>query len=180
VEGEMLAKAFDRVLAAGAVASAVLLFADALLTTVAVISRYLFNQPFGWYVEIVEYSLIWITFLSTAWLLKHGGHVKIELVTQHIRNLKLKLAMRLLVRLIIVIVGATLTAYGVIVMVEMIHSHVIATKILSIPRWIITIPIPVGSLLLSIEGLRQLLSLFHSKPVSLEETKAEPMAITQL
>lgn len=85
--------------------SALLLFFDAVLTTIAVLSRYLFNKPMGWYVELVEYSLIFVTFLSTAWLLQNKGHVKIELVVKRIPKASLRMAIRLFVNIVIMCVA---------------------------------------------------------------------------
>jgi len=40
--------------------------------------RYLFNRPQVWVVEAVSYSILWVTLLATAWVLKEDKHVKME------------------------------------------------------------------------------------------------------
>jgi len=40
----------------------------------------LFGSSLVWMFESTEFALLWITFLGTAWVLKIGGHVKMELL----------------------------------------------------------------------------------------------------
>ncbi len=52
--------------------------------------RSVLNRPIIWATEIVEYMLLYVTFLATAWLLREGAHVKIELVLDRL-NIKPRL-----------------------------------------------------------------------------------------
>lgn len=176
----MLAKVLDRMLIAGAVISALLLFTDAILTTVAVVARYVFNEPLGWYVELVEYSLVFITFLSTGWLLRQAGHVKIELLTKKIKSDRIRISVRLFVCVVIIVVAAVISVYSIIVMSDMIKAHVIATKILSIPRWILVTPIVAGSALLLAEGTREFVFTIRQREPVVQVTADEAVDVDQL
>jgi len=45
-----------------------------------VVGRYLLDRPIGWAIELAEYALMAIPFLSMAWLVRHNGHVRIDLL----------------------------------------------------------------------------------------------------
>jgi C4-dicarboxylate transporter DctQ subunit len=51
-----------------------------LSVSLEVVLRYFFNSPTIWVVEIAEYILVYIPFLAGAWVLKRGGHVRMDLV----------------------------------------------------------------------------------------------------
>ncbi len=43
------------------------------------IMRYIGKPPGAWIVEISSYLMLYITFLGTAWLQRHDGHVEVDL-----------------------------------------------------------------------------------------------------
>ena len=45
-----------------------------------VVNRYFFGRAVLWTYEVVEFTLLYITFLATAWLLREEAHVKVDLV----------------------------------------------------------------------------------------------------
>ena len=44
--------------------------------------RYFLGTPTRWVVEFSEYALLWIAFLSGAWILREEGHVRVEMLTE--------------------------------------------------------------------------------------------------
>lgn len=74
--GAILNKVID-LLAAGGV---VVLAGAMLLVTVSVITRYLLARPLENVIDITEHSLVCITFLAAAWVLKREQHVKMDTV----------------------------------------------------------------------------------------------------
>lgn len=44
-----------------------------------VIARYIFNSPFSWSEELARFAMIWLTFISAAWVTSEGGHIKVDL-----------------------------------------------------------------------------------------------------
>ena len=103
-----------------------------------------------WVIEICEYSLLFITFLGTAWLLRRDGHVKIDLVVNRLRP-----RVRAVVSVIISIIGTAvclvITWYGA----ETTWSHFIRgtyrITLLETPMYLILAVIPIGSFLISIQ-----------------------------
>ena len=65
---------------ASAVVAGVVLFALMLLTTADVIGRYFFNAPITGVVDLTEFSVLLMTFLSFAYCGFRGAHVVIELL----------------------------------------------------------------------------------------------------
>jgi TRAP-type C4-dicarboxylate transport system permease small subunit len=66
-------------------AGATLLFVGMTLAICAeVLLRYGFTSPILWVVEPSEYALLWITFLGAAWVLRHGGHVRVDILLQYL------------------------------------------------------------------------------------------------
>ena len=48
---------------------------------IEVFLRTFFNRPQEWVMELSEYALLYITFLSAAFVLKKEGHIVVDLVT---------------------------------------------------------------------------------------------------
>jgi len=71
---------FDKTLDVLAVFAAGLIIIITLLVATEIVSRSFFNWPILAVVEVSEYSLLFITLLGAAWLLKKDGHVKLELL----------------------------------------------------------------------------------------------------
>ena len=59
--------------------SGILLIYIMLSVSTEVTVRYL-GHPTIWVVEVATYALLFMTFLGTAWLLRHEGHVRMEIV----------------------------------------------------------------------------------------------------
>ncbi len=69
---------FDKIVDSLAICAAVIIAGVTLLVGADVILRYLFNSPIEHVLEISEYSLVFVTFLGAAWILKIDKHVKME------------------------------------------------------------------------------------------------------
>ena len=66
---------FDWLLKLLANAGMVLLFLMMLSVCWEVFSRYYLGRGTAWVIEFSEYSILFMTFLGTAWLLRKDGHV---------------------------------------------------------------------------------------------------------
>ncbi|HEY7609267.1 MAG TPA: TRAP transporter small permease [Alphaproteobacteria bacterium] len=129
-------------------AGATLLFVGITLAICAeVLLRYGFNRPISWVVEISEYSLLWITFLGAAWVLRHGGHVRVDILLQYLSPAALRIcglfssAAGIVTTLVLIAFGAdaTWTAY---------MRGAFKPTGTDVPTWMILIVIPLGGLLL--------------------------------
>ncbi len=73
------AKIFDFVLDALRFLAMILLLFAWLSACFEVFMRYFFNRPQVWTSELVEYSLLYMTFLGTAWVLREEQHVTMDI-----------------------------------------------------------------------------------------------------
>src|SRR5512132_2830462 len=65
----------------GALATA-LLVATGILICADVALRYAFNRPIVGAAEIIEYALVYITFLGASWAVPRGAHIDIDVAVQ--------------------------------------------------------------------------------------------------
>lgn len=77
---------FDRVIDFMAVFAVVIIVGMTLLVGADVAMRYLLNNPIGNVFEFTEHSLVYITFLSAAWVLKTERHVKMDTVLNRLSS----------------------------------------------------------------------------------------------
>ena len=78
-------KSLDRIQKAFALIAGLLLLFVALSTCVAIVLRFIKIPVPLWSVQFNEYSLLWITFLGGAWLLRRGRHVSLDIVTRRLK-----------------------------------------------------------------------------------------------
>jgi len=118
-----------------------------------VVMRYVFSRPLIWVTEVTEYSLLWITFLGAAWVLRKKGHVIMDLVLG-----QLKPGARTTANIFTSLIGSAVcllvTWYGVKVTLDYFHRNLIMSTILSPPAYILFTVIPLGGLILSLQFLR--------------------------
>lgn len=74
----------DRLVAILAGVAGVLLCGLTVLICVDVAARSLRLFPMPWSLDIAEYLLYAITFLGAPWVLRNGGHISVDLVSQHL------------------------------------------------------------------------------------------------
>ena len=64
--------------------AALLLFI--ILSTMAaqVFARYVFGAPFTWSEEVARLSLIWLTFISAAFVMAQGRHISVDMISSRV------------------------------------------------------------------------------------------------
>ncbi len=78
-------RVFDRLNGVLAVMGATLLILVMLSVSYNVATRYFFRFSTPGMFEIWEYSLLYMTFLGAAWLLRREGHVSMDIVLNHLK-----------------------------------------------------------------------------------------------
>ena len=168
---------YEHVITALASLAGTLIVALMLTIGLAVFMRYLLNQPQAWVLEATEYAVVWITFLSAAWILAKEGHVMVELVTA-----RLKPRTQALLCIITSILGAVLciivVVYGTQVVIDHFQRSVrMETTAAPLKAPFLSI-IPIGSLLVFVQFLRRTYGYIEQwKALSgknLDGTKANP------
>jgi len=146
-----------RVLAAcenAAAAGATLLFVFITLAICAeVLMRYGLNAPIRWVVEISEYALLWITFLGAAWVLRQGGHVRVDIMLQYLSPRALRIC-GLFSSASGAFVTLVLFGFGVEATVSAYLRGAFKPTGIDVPTWLVIIVIPVGAVLLFLRFAR--------------------------
>ena len=153
MRGERFWHIFDRILDwLAALAGLILVFiVAAVCYTIGL--RYLFTRTTIWITQTTEYALLWIVFLSTAWLLREGGHITTDIVYTHLRK-KTKRRLDGVMLVIGGITSALLVYLGAIHTWDCIANGVTDVRAVTVPKASVFSIIPLGSLLLTIQFFR--------------------------
>ena len=127
---------------------------------VQIIMRYFLNRPLTWVIEMTEYALLYVTFLGGAWLLKQGGHVRVDIITG-LMNVRWKNRCAVFSSALGLFVSLVLTIFGVIVTYDYWARGMFKPTILEFPTWIVLLSIPLGSLFLGIRFLKLMIDHIH-------------------
>ena len=145
---------FDRTLNVLAVVAGILVVGTMLLVTAEVIMRHFFNRPIVWVIEIIQYALVFITFLAAAWLLRKEGHVIMDLLVNRLSAKSRDLA-NVITSTVAAIMCLVVTWFGIVVGVDYYQIDYIYQGTLTIPSFYLEAVVPLGTLLLSIQFLRR-------------------------
>jgi len=145
---------FDRITEVLAYFSGVLLALITLAIGVEVIARKLWSYSIIGVVECSEYALVFITFLSASWILKHDAHVKVDLVLGW-----LKPRTRALLNMITSSFGAILCMYiacrSAVIIWDLWQRNLHTEKAMELPMAPLYTSMFVGSAILSLGFLRK-------------------------
>ena len=145
---------FDRLIGFLARCASFLFLGVMLIVCLEIFMRYFLNRPQTWVVEIAEFSILFITFLSIAWLLREEAHVKIEMLLGFLSSKN-----QALLNFITSIIGSAtclvLAAYGV-------QATWIAFKLgrttrtaMMVKQWPLLVIMPIGFFLLFFQFIRR-------------------------
>jgi C4-dicarboxylate transporter, DctQ subunit len=151
-------KIFDRLLDFFAILAGVIASFITVAVCLGIVSRYFLNRPLSWVVEISEYGLLYMTFLSVAWVLKHEQHVSVDLVYSRLND-RQKAVASLFTSVVAAIVFILITYYGFKVTKSQFDTKYFTPTILEAPKFAITLIIPIGTLLLLIQIIRKIYRL---------------------
>lgn len=135
------------------VASAVLTF---ILLSVCwdVLARTIAGSPLPWVLEFTEYSLLYVTFLCSAWVLKNEGHVNSDLLLIALGKTK-----RAFLNGATSIIGAGVCAiigyFSLIVSLEKLRDGSFQPTAMAPPDFPLYVIIPIGFFLLLVQFLRK-------------------------
>src|SRR3972149_7252046 len=141
------------------VAGAVIAF-TALIVIYEVVMRYLVKRPTTWVNDISEILLVYCTFLGAAWVLRVGGHIKVDIVVTMMKKRR---------RMLMGIIQDILSLFFCVVFTwitwdsfwdSIITQERTAGGLFSVSLWTVYIVIPVGGLLLSLQLIRQIVDGF--------------------
>jgi C4-dicarboxylate transporter DctQ subunit len=145
---------FDRIIDFMAFLAGLLIVAAVLIVCVEICMRYFFRRPQVWTVEVCEYILFTLTFLGTAWLLKKGGHVNVDIVVEHLDK-KSRRYLNLVSCGIGIFICGVITWFSMTAAWDCYTSGVVVTKTLTIQKYYFLLLITLGYFFLLLEFARQ-------------------------
>lgn len=145
---------FDRTVDVFSIMGGVLLVAIMLAVSVKIIFRYFLHEAIVGVDEIAEISMLYLTFLGAAWLLRRGGHITIDLLFARLKP-KAQARLNITTSVFGLFISLILVWYGTAATVSFWQRGILTPTILEVPRALIIGIIPVGSLLLAIQFLRR-------------------------
>jgi TRAP-type C4-dicarboxylate transport system permease small subunit len=141
------------------IAGAVIGF-TALIVIYEVVMRYLIKRPTTWVNDISEILLVYCTFLGASWVLRVGGHIKVDIVVTLLRERR---------QIFMGMVQDILSLFFCVVFTwitwesfwdSVVTQERTAGGLFSVPLWAVYIVIPIGALLLSLQLIRQIVDGF--------------------
>lgn len=147
-------KVIDKIITMLAVIAGLLLLWVTLSITYTIFARFLGYSGLVWGVQFTEYSLLWITFLAAAWVLKRDKHVSVDLITSLLAP-RTKAYFELFHSVMGIVVCAVIFWYSAVVTWGQYRRGIIDIQVLDVPKYLVLAIIPIGFLLLAFQFSRK-------------------------
>jgi len=135
--------------------SAILIFFVFLSVCTEVFTRFFFNMPLSWVIEIAEYALVSIAFLSAAWVLKKEAHVFLD-IALNILSPKGQILTNTIISALGVIICLVVTWYGAdTVLYHFREGTTMPEKSLQMMTAPLLTVVPIGFFFLSIQFIKR-------------------------
>jgi TRAP-type C4-dicarboxylate transport system permease small subunit len=148
-----LGRFFDLVLDGFAYLAGIILLAMILFVSYACFARYLNINPPVWILQFTEYALLWVTFFGAAWLLRQGGHIRMDTFVD-----RLTIRARRIVYLFDDLLGfgvcLVLFWFGTLNTLDLYRRQIVDFNSILFPKYLIFWVIPFGGLLLLLQFAR--------------------------
>lgn len=146
--------AFDFVLTLLANAGMVLLFLMMIAVCWEVFSRYFLGRGTTWVIEFSEYAILYMTFLGTAWLLREGGHVEMDILVKALQP-GTQRVLRSTTSVLCALVCLVLAWSGAEVAIDHLQRGLHQPTLMAPPDFPLFAVIPTGFFLLAVQFLRR-------------------------
>jgi len=168
---KILEKIYDGLLAGLVYVAAVLILFMVLCISASVFLRHT-EYAFGWQLEASEYILIIITFFGTGWLLKTGGHIRVDIIPNWVKG-KRQAFYNGSTYIIVSIVCLAFTITGVFTAWDAYIAGTLQIKIYTFPKWILISLIPLGGFFLFVESGKLAYRCFSRKVILIVDDEAD-------
>ncbi len=158
-----IARIFDGILNFSAVLAAALVVLVTLGIAGDVAGRFFFNRPIFAMIEIAEYSLVWITFLLAAWVLRREKHVKMDIVLIRLKPTVQRL-LNIITSALSAIAFLIITWYAVVVTWRLYTTNYHDWTNLQPLLWPIYLIFPIGSFLVVLQLLIRIRGYWKNRP----------------
>jgi TRAP-type C4-dicarboxylate transport system permease small subunit len=152
---------FDQLIQSLAAVAGALIMLTVFLVCGDIGTQVAFGRSLPWVAEIVEYSLLWLTFLGTTWVLKKDAHIKMDMVINRLNPIQ-KSTLNVVTSFLGAIVCLIITWYSAKVTWQHFQTGYKLLTHMSTPSALINFIIPVGFALLTVQFVRRGLECFKS------------------
>ena len=167
---------FDRTITIMTIVSGVLILLDALFVTIDVLMRYAFSITYIGIFELTEYSLLWMTFMGAAYIMRNNGHVRVDAVI-NLLNPKNGAILNMIASVISLCILMVVTFYSAKLTLHDFQTDFTLSGVLRPVKWPIEIIIPIGFFMLFLQVLKntygqveKLKDLFRSQQIPSSNT----------
>jgi TRAP-type C4-dicarboxylate transport system permease small subunit len=144
---------FDKTITIMMIVSAIVVLLDALFVTIDVLMRYAFSITYIGIFELTEYSLLWMTFMGAAYIMRNNGHVRVDAVT-NLLNPKNGAILNIIASVISLFILMVVTFYSAKLTLHDFLTDFTLSGILKPVKWPIEIIIPIGFFMLFLQVLK--------------------------
>ena len=174
--GQFLLTIHDRLCDGLAWISAWMILAMCLGMVYEVCMRYFFIRPTRWSADFTDYALLYTTFLSAAWLAKHGEHVNLTYLLDHLSP-RPRHVMEASGSFFCALVCAFIIWYGARDTLDAFSRGITMVRPIAIPKWPILGVVPLGCLLVFVQFIRNGFRSLRASRDSTQEERAEVKAL---
>jgi TRAP-type C4-dicarboxylate transport system permease small subunit len=151
----LLSRLVDRVLTAMAALAGLLLLFITFSISYSIFTRALGVGSPVWTVQFNEYSLLWMTFLGSAWVLSRRKHVAVDILTARLGPTGKRIA-DVVHSLAGTGVCGVLCWYSSLITLNFFQRGVTDVQAVDMPKYLVLMVIPAGFLVLTAQFLRNL------------------------
>ena len=164
----MLSRILNGIITGMAVLAGLILLFIALSISYGMTLRAFGLQSPVWTVQFNEYSLLWMTFLGSAWVLSRRKHVAIDIVTGRLTPRSKRVA-EIIHSLMGIGLCGVLCLYSFFMVHNLWQRGVTDVQAVDVPKSLVVFVIPFGFLILTVQFLRNLVEALS------EKGKTQPM-----
>lgn len=161
----LAARAYGRFLDLCGLAAGLLICAIALSITGEVVLRNMAGRTVPWLLESSEYALFIAAFLGAPWVLRQGGHIRVDVVL-NLADARTGRWIELGSDVVSTLICGILFYFGVLATVESFASNIMIYKSIIIPEWWVLIFVPLSFFLLSLEFVLRALRFRREEPTA--------------
>jgi TRAP-type C4-dicarboxylate transport system permease small subunit len=150
-----LLRLYDRLIAGLAGLAGISLFVIAAMIVVDVVLRNIGLRPPQAISALTEYALLYATMAAAPWLVRTGGHVTIQTLTERLPDgLHANLRRIILITAVLLCLVLSIAALGMAI--ESFNRGDVDVRSIDLPRWLLFAPLAFGFLLLAAEFLHMM------------------------
>lgn len=171
----MLSRFLDKILTGMAVLAGLFLLFITFSISYSIFTRAAGFQSPVWTIQFNEYSLLWMTFLGSAWVLSRRKHVAVDVVTSHLRPESRRVADVVHSFLGIAVCGA-LCWHSSLMTLNLFQRGVTDVQAVDMSKSLVLVVIPVGFLVLTAQFCRNLAMALGRRRANPQEVMARESA----